>query len=73
MYNDAHLEAVFDKSDVDATGTLSYAQIATLLGDQHELLREILEGMQAARGSTATHDAGDGQVTRTLNLALTPA
>lgn len=54
LYNEDNLEKVFAKLDVDGNGTLCQREVASLLGQDHEFSRELLEQILKNRG-----DAGD--------------
>ena len=49
------------RSDTDGSGTLCIKEITKLLGNDHELVREVLEGLARDRGSQG--DASELQMT----------
>jgi len=61
MYNEENLEKVFRDLDTDGSGTLCIKEITKLLGNDHELVREVLEGLARDRGSQG--DASELQMT----------
>jgi len=49
LYNEDNLDKVFQELDTDKSGTLSISEIGGMLGNDHELRREILAKLQEER------------------------
>uniref|UniRef100_A0A7S2H0Y4 Calmodulin n=1 Tax=Haptolina brevifila TaxID=156173 RepID=A0A7S2H0Y4_9EUKA len=52
LYNEENLAKVFAEADTNKDGTLSHAEISKMLGNDHEFSREILQKVQASRGTS---------------------
>jgi len=57
LYNEDNLEKVFKEIDTDKSGTLSLKEISGMLGDSHELKREIMTKLSKHR-----KEEGGGQL-----------
>ena len=53
MYNEDNLTKVFRELDTDGSGTLCQSEVAKLLGEDHELSRDIIQQLTAAQGSNS--------------------
>jgi Ca2+-binding EF-hand superfamily protein len=54
LHNEENLAKVFRQLDVDSSGTLSLTEISTILGNEHQFSRQVLEAVKRNRGT------GDG-------------
>jgi calcium-dependent protein kinase len=54
LHNEENLAKVFRQLDVDSSGTLSLTEISTILGNEHQFSRQVLEAVKSNRGT------GDG-------------
>ncbi|KAL3932694.1 MAG: hypothetical protein SGPRY_000602 [Prymnesium sp.] len=49
IYNEENIERLFNEIDADGSGSLSLKEITTVLGDDHELMRELGAALTKAR------------------------
>jgi len=56
VYNEDNLDKVFKELDTDKSGTLSISEIGSMLGNDHELKREIMTKLQEQRGGAPKED-----------------
>ena len=53
LHNEENLAKVFRQLDVDSSGTLSLTEISTILGNEHQFSRQVLEAVKTNRGTGA--------------------